>query len=231
MAGRPGTSRLDGDQSAPTLVVLTGGQPREFLLSLPRLTIGREPSCDVVLKSKYASKRHARLELRDGAYFIADLGSTNHVYVNDDLILGPCRLRDGDLIRIADIELKYHARSRARGTGETEVFEAVPALPLSPRESAQQEIAIDAGRRKVWVRGVEVKPALSRQEFELLKLLGDAAGRVCSRDQLCETIWGPNAYEYSLLYRLAHRLKGKLATLAGRELVESIPGVGYRLDI
>jgi diguanylate cyclase (GGDEF)-like protein len=82
-------------------------------------TIGRGRDNDIVLPSDCVSRRHARLEQRDGDVYLIDLASTNGTYINDE----PRPVRDrklqrGDQIKIgdtifkhlegSDIELQYH---------------------------------------------------------------------------------------------------------------------------
>lgn len=43
-------------------------------------TIGRSPSCDVVLHSPEVSRRHAHLEFRDDSWYLEDLGSPNGMF-------------------------------------------------------------------------------------------------------------------------------------------------------
>lgn len=50
------------------------------------LTIGRDPSCDVVVSDEYASPRHAAVALVDGRPMVADLGSTNGTRLGAELI-------------------------------------------------------------------------------------------------------------------------------------------------
>ena len=82
-----------------------GGEPPEALLALDwsggreRLLIGRHPSCDVVLWSPNVSRRHARLQFRDGNWILRDLESTNGTHVNG-VAVGRCELRPGDRLTI-----------------------------------------------------------------------------------------------------------------------------------
>jgi tetratricopeptide (TPR) repeat protein len=52
------------------------------------LTIGRDPGCDVVLRSDQVSRRHARFRVRDGRLTVEDLGSHNGVWIADRRIAG-----------------------------------------------------------------------------------------------------------------------------------------------
>jgi pSer/pThr/pTyr-binding forkhead associated (FHA) protein len=59
-----------------------GGGPPIPLLK-PKNLAGRHSSCDVVLRYPTISARHCELELRDGYWFVHDLGSNNGTRVND----------------------------------------------------------------------------------------------------------------------------------------------------
>jgi len=47
-------------------------------------TVGRDPSCDIVISDPYVSRRHARIFYRDNRWYIEDLGSRNGTYVNSE---------------------------------------------------------------------------------------------------------------------------------------------------
>jgi FHA domain len=68
------------------------------------LVIGREPDCDVVLPNATVSRRHARLDFRDGRWILCDLASTNGTMVNRAPV-GRCELRPGDRVLIGGHEL------------------------------------------------------------------------------------------------------------------------------
>ena len=57
------------------------------------------------------SRRHARVTLRDGQYFLEDLGSTNGTFVNRGKRLIPGHrqtLNDGDEIIVGKTFLRFH---------------------------------------------------------------------------------------------------------------------------
>lgn len=72
------------------------------------LTVGRAASCDVVVDDNYVSNVHARIFLRDGSYFVEDLGSTNGTYMNRTRVAAPVAIRPGDEVRMgkAILELR-----------------------------------------------------------------------------------------------------------------------------
>lgn len=50
---------------------------RSYALTGSRVTVGRDPSCDVVLTDPTVSREHAALVRRGDAWWVLDLGSTN----------------------------------------------------------------------------------------------------------------------------------------------------------
>ena len=54
---------------------------------------------------------------------------------------------------------------------------------------AEPELEVDTDRRRVTLRGTEVEPPLSREQFDLLAYLYDNAGRLCRRESIIERVW------------------------------------------
>lgn len=75
-------------------------------LRAPMITLGRADDNTVVLKHPQVSAHHARLERIQHGYGIVDQGSTNHTYVNGQII-SKHLLTVGDEIRIGPFKLIY----------------------------------------------------------------------------------------------------------------------------
>lgn len=73
---------------APTKLLITGGPLAGTLIPLGSqpITVGRAASSTLVLEDPYASSNHAELRNIDGQWAIADLGSTNGTYVDEERI-------------------------------------------------------------------------------------------------------------------------------------------------
>jgi diguanylate cyclase (GGDEF)-like protein len=71
------------------------------------MTVGRKEGADLVLGDVTISRLHCRFDWKDGAYWVSDLGSSPGTYVGDVLTHGPCRLVDGDVIRIGAVRLRF----------------------------------------------------------------------------------------------------------------------------
>lgn len=69
------------------------------------ITVGRGPTCDVVLDAPMVSSRHLQIEHVDDGWIIRDLGSTNGTFVRGGRIDGPIAVEAGELVRLGSFEL------------------------------------------------------------------------------------------------------------------------------
>lgn len=88
-------------------------------LEKPQLSIGRRPDADLFLDDKMVSSRHAVIEVKVDAkqegsaeYYIQDLESTNHTYVNGEKI-DRHQLVHEDRIRIGKYLFKFFDETAA----------------------------------------------------------------------------------------------------------------------
>ncbi len=91
------------------------------------------------------------------------------------------------------------------------------------------ELDVDEARHHVTVKGAAVE--LTAKEFGLLTTLLRANGRVLSREQLLEAVWGyPNAAEIESRTVDVHirRLREKLGSEARR--IVTVKSIGYRFE-
>jgi two-component system alkaline phosphatase synthesis response regulator PhoP len=87
-----------------------------------------------------------------------------------------------------------------------------------------ENIRLDTGRRQVWVDDKPVE--LTTIEFDLLKALVEHQGRVLSREQLLEKVWG---YDYYGEIRVVDVHIGHIRQKLGDDgYIQTVRGVGYR---
>jgi len=92
------------------------------------------------------------------------------------------------------------------------------------------DVHIDAGRHEVVVRGEPVDMPL--KEFDLLVALASNAGRVLTRDQLIEQVWGHDYVgDTKTLDVHIKRLRNKVeADPSNPETIVTIRGLGYKFN-
>jgi pSer/pThr/pTyr-binding forkhead associated (FHA) protein len=95
------------------------GKPHSHPLTEGELLIGRDAGCDVVLRSKDVSRRHARFFVRGGELLVEDLGSHNGVFVRGARIARPAPVPPGAPVEIGDVKVSVAAADavQARGVG------------------------------------------------------------------------------------------------------------------
>jgi len=114
---------------AKLIVNPTSANRREIVLSRSMiLTIGRDPSNDLVLADSMVSRRHAVVEHRGSQFFLRDCNSVNGSVVNGDRV-GERALRDGDLVAIGAMRLLFRD-DPAEAPGPGKVVQHPSAAPL-----------------------------------------------------------------------------------------------------
>jgi Protein of unknown function (DUF3662)/Inner membrane component of T3SS, cytoplasmic domain len=99
----------DRDAAArASLLIREDGGERTVPLTSDTVTVGRLADCDVVLKDKGASRKHAQLRLRGGVWSVTDLGSTNGTRLNGQTIQSR-ELSDGDKVTIGSTVLEFRS--------------------------------------------------------------------------------------------------------------------------
>jgi len=94
------------------LVVTTPAGTTEHDLDRDVVTLGRDPSCDIVIDHPVVSRHHATLRRVGDGYEIDDAGSANGL-VRDGSRVTRGLLADGDVLRIADVvSLAYRTGPR-----------------------------------------------------------------------------------------------------------------------
>ena len=106
----------------PEVIAAGGGYPAKLtfesgpfagrIVALPdqMVTVGRAPDNDVVVGDPATSGRHGRIEVRGGAFWISDLGSTNGTLVNGEPVIEK-QLSHGDLIAIGQNTIRFTLES------------------------------------------------------------------------------------------------------------------------
>lgn len=95
---------------------------------------------------------------------------------------------------------------------------------------AFRRLRIDVNARQIWKDDQPVE--LTTIEFDLLHALAEHRGRVLSREQLLERVWGHDFYGEARVVdvHLGHIRKKIETDPANPELIVTVRGVGYRFE-
>jgi DNA-binding response OmpR family regulator len=117
---------------------------------------------------------------------------------------------------LAELHARLRALGRRRGV-------------IAPARLETEHTTIDFPARRLMKQGVEVP--LTAREWRVLELLASRAGRVVTRDELLESLWGERTPEASSsLDVIMSRLRRKLGDASQPSPVSTVRGEGYRFE-
>ena len=101
-----------------------------------------------------------------------------------------------------------------------------PGEPPGPRQQVGP-LRIDAAAHRAFIEGAEVE--LTALEFRLLSTFMSRLGRVQTRERLLHDVWEMTGdLQTRTVDTHVKRLREKLG--AGRDLIETVRGIGYRMS-
>lgn len=181
-------------------------------------TVGREPECDLQVLDSEVSRRHAKVNVRDGQATLDDLHSANGTYINGERILEPRTLAPGDRIQIGEATIVLNSP----------VFDGVVAQPQPVQVTGAREIltrspqllTAESGTRKWWTLAIVLVAA-----FMLLldvTIVGVALPSISKalHPSFTSLQWIVDAY--SLMLTVALLTAGSLADIFGRKRLLAI---------
>lgn len=69
--------------------------------------LGRDNNTEIIIKDPYVSKKHLKIVKDEDSYFLEDLNSANGTYLNEDRIMDVVKLKNGDRIKIGQVEFLF----------------------------------------------------------------------------------------------------------------------------
>ena len=214
-------------QSQPVLVG-QGGSLNGYRWSIAsEITIGRTGACEIMIPNQQVSRKHARIFISPDGPVLEDLNSKNGTFHNGKPVADITNLEDGDIIQIA--------------LAQEFVFLGQDAtVPLAPGDfessviSYFRRIRLEKNSHRTWILSRELDPPLSLMQFKLLVLLLDSSGRVISRSEVINSVWGSQesvGVTDQALDALVRRLRERISELDGQHnYIITVRGQGYRLD-
>lgn len=87
------------------------------------------------------------------------------------------------------------------------------------------EVSINLDRRTVFVDGREV--TLQPKQYEVLRILADAGGKVLSREEIGRKVWGEHLFDSRAVDQHIARLRAKV----GAQAVRTVTNAGYASEV
>jgi pSer/pThr/pTyr-binding forkhead associated (FHA) protein len=99
-----------------------------------RFVIGREEGCQLRPRDLLVSRRHAEIFWDGDTVFLRDLNSRNGTTLNDDRVLFPTPLEDGDRIAVGQTTFTVNLKTPSEGQEEASISDAEVASWLAADE-------------------------------------------------------------------------------------------------
>lgn len=104
------------------LVFLTGARAGEVVPVNKNLIGGRSPDCSLEVPDPNASRQHAKFNWDGANLIVADNGSSNGTYVNDQRIPGPHTAKDGDVVRLGETRIRIQTHKIPSDAHSSSIF-------------------------------------------------------------------------------------------------------------
>jgi two-component system KDP operon response regulator KdpE len=101
--------------------------------------------------------------------------------------------------------------------------------PPRPDVITVGEVELDLARRRASGDGVIIN--LTRREAEFLRVVADGDGEPVPTRVILQRIWGERDLDVQLVRVLASQVRQKLETVSEQTVVQTVPGLGYRLGL
>ena len=216
------------DNALQPVLVGQGGPLNGYRWSLAdEIIIGRTSACDISISNQQVSREHARVFLNGETASLEDLGSKNGTFHNGKPVTEIVPLIEGDVIQIALAQ-------------EFIFFGHDATVPLSPDDfessviSYFRRIRLESSSRRAWVLNRELTPPLSPLQFNMLFLLLESRGRVLTRTEVINSVWGSQeaiGVTDQALDALVRRLRDRISEIDPEfQYILTVRGQGFRFE-
>jgi len=127
------------------LVVVAGKRAGEELpVAGPKFYIGRAEDCQLRPHSDLVSRHHCVLIVEEAYVSVRDFGSKNGTVVNDETVKGELELKDGDRLKIGDLELEVRLGVDVGGKKKPKVKSVQEAAARTVESSLDDDMDLDS---------------------------------------------------------------------------------------
>lgn len=189
---------------------------RRYLLDVPELTVGRSSVNGIVIQDDSVSRQHARIITRDNTVAIEDLGSSNGTFVQEEPVLTRTALKDGDILRLGNILLKFFAHDNVENVFHDNIYRLATidaGTELFNKKYLLETLASEFRFCRVYKRPLSI----IYFDLDFFKKVNDEHGHTCGDFILREC---------AQLAKSCIRAEDILARYGGEEFVAILPNTG-----
>ncbi len=132
------------------------------------MSVGRTEGNDLVLNHPSVSRKHARFESRNGAWWIVDLKSTNGVKLNGNLVI-EAQVSTGDKISIGSVQLELKPQPSVNFSNES-MFDNPSGTVIRRISDFNSEFGLDLAEAQKPVPRIPSEPGLKPVEVSREKI-------------------------------------------------------------
>lgn len=180
--------------------------------------LGRADDSDLVLLDEGVSRRHARVERHGDAWLVMDVGSRNGTLLNGQPLSGVKRLKNGDLLKLGSVIVKYLSGSDLETSLYEEMFQLAITdnlTQLGNRRRFDDELVTECGRVRRHGRNL----SLLLLDIDFFKQVNDEFGHAAGDAVL---------FQVGQVIRARVRQHDVAARIGGEELAILMPETDLR---
>lgn len=186
---------------------------RRFFLDAPLVGIGRGQGSHIMIPDDSVSREHARCLLVENTIELEDLGSSNGTFVNEKRVHSRITLRDGDVVRLGTVMLKFFAHDNIENVFHDKIY--VLATTDSSTQLYNKKYLLETLDAEFkFSRTHELPLSIIYYDLDFFKNVNDAYGHSCGDFILRET---------SQVAKLCVRKEDVLGRFGGEEFVAVLP--------
>lgn len=192
---------------------------RRYELAAQTLVIGRGAAADLVVADSSVSREHAKCIVAGDAMEIEDLGSSNGTFINNQRITHRTALRDGDIVRLGAVHLKYFARDSIENVFHDKIYRRA-TIDAGTQVFNKQYLLETLETAFTYSRANARALSLIYFDLDFFKRVNDAHGHSCGDYVL---------HECAQLAKSCLRGEDVLGRYGGEEFVVVLPNCDARL--
>lgn len=159
------------------------GASQRFDLNDGETVIGRHPDCDIVVEVGAVSRFHAKIVHRGNQYVLEDQGSRNGTFLNGQLITDGQPLREGDRVRICEMELVFHDDAAPGYLGDPQLNFAGRNFGVTMVDDEGSDLSVSKVEFRSSTDGLKISATAEAKLAALLKINANL-GQALSLDEV-----------------------------------------------